>query len=96
MSTRDSRVSVARARVEPRVTTKAHHLDGLQEIYVITEGEGRVFLEGVDPADVLAGDVVVIPPGKSQKIMNIGEKDLVFYCVCTPAFAQQHYHNDEE
>ncbi len=62
VSAGDPAVSIARARVEPGVTTKAHHLDGAQEIYVITKGRGRVHVGSLEPAEVTEGDVVVIPP----------------------------------
>ena len=91
----DQKVSIARARVEPGVTTKPHHLEGTQEIYLITSGKGRVAVGNLEPADVTEGDVVVIPAGVTQQITNIGETDLVFYCVCTPAFKQARYHEDK-
>jgi mannose-6-phosphate isomerase-like protein (cupin superfamily) len=91
----DPKVSVARARVEPNVTTKAHHLEATQEIYLITQGQGTVNVDGLEPAEVTEGDVVVIPAGTSQKITNTGETDLIFYCVCTPSFTEACYRNDE-
>jgi mannose-6-phosphate isomerase-like protein (cupin superfamily) len=94
-TTGDSQVSVARARVEPGVTTKRHHLEGIQEIYLITQGKGRVTIGDLEPTEVAAGDLVVIPAGVRQQIANIGETDLVFYCICTPSFVQSSYHSDE-
>ena len=91
----DNKVSVARARVEPGVTTKRHHLDGVQEIYLIVRGKGTVYVGKTEPAEVSKGDVVVIPPGTSQKIANIGKTDLIFYCICTPSFTQECYRSDE-
>ena len=41
-STADAAVSVARARVEPGVTTRWHRLRGVTERYLILEGQGRV------------------------------------------------------
>ncbi len=89
---RDPDVAIARARVEPGVTTARHVLE-VDERYVITSGRGRVEVEGLDATDVEAGDVVVIPSGRSQRIANTGEVDLVFLCVCTPRFEQRHYHD---
>jgi len=34
--------SIARARVKSGVTTKAHHLVGVDEIYLIIRGKGKV------------------------------------------------------
>jgi len=37
------------------------------------------------------GDVVVIPAGVSQQIVNCGARDLVFYCICSPRFTPECY-----
>lgn len=89
-------VSIARATVKPRVTTLPHHLKGVQEIYLITKGKGKVTVRGIEPADVGVGDVVIIPPETSQKITNTGKTDLVFYCICTPRFTESCYVNEAE
>jgi mannose-6-phosphate isomerase-like protein (cupin superfamily) len=68
-----------------------HHLKGVQEIYLITKGKGKVTIAGLDPTEVNVGDVVIIPPETSQSITNIGKNDLVFYCVCTPRFTTDCY-----
>ncbi len=95
VSAGDSAVSIARARVEPGVTTKAHHLDGIQEIYIITKGNGKVQIGSLKPTDVEEGDTVVVPAGISQRITNTGKTDLIFYCICTPAFTEDRYHDEE-
>ncbi len=95
ISTGDRKVSIAHARVEPGVSTKIHHLDRVQEIYLITQGKGKVQIGDVEPSEVSEGDVVIIPPGALQKITNNGNCDLIFYCICTPAFTEACYHQDE-
>jgi mannose-6-phosphate isomerase-like protein (cupin superfamily) len=90
----DPDVSLSRARVEPGVTTALHALD-VDERYVIVSGEGRVEIEGLEPASVKAGDAVLIPAGKTQRIANVGSNDLVFLCICTPRFEPKHYHHRE-
>ena len=35
-------VSIARAKVKSGITTKAHHLVGVDEIYLIIRGKGKV------------------------------------------------------
>ncbi len=87
----DAAVSVARARVEPGVTTRLHRLDGVTERYVILEGTGCAEVAGTAPREVGAGDVVVVPPGASQRIRNVGACDLVFLAVCTPRFTREAY-----
>jgi mannose-6-phosphate isomerase-like protein (cupin superfamily) len=96
ISSGDKKVSIARARVEPSVSTKVHHLDHVQEVYLVTQGNGVVQIGDVEPSEVTEGDVVIIPPGVLQKITNSGNSDLIFYCICTPAFTENCYHQDEK
>ena len=88
-------ISIARAIVKVGVTTVAHHLSGVKEIYLITSGRGIVKVGELEPTEVAEGDVVVIPPEASQKITNIGNVDLVFYCICTPKFTANCYCDEE-
>lgn len=87
----DPAVSIARARVEPGVTTRWHRLAGTTERYVILEGEGRVELDDLPPCSVAAGDVVIIPPMTAQRITNTGAVDLMFLAVCSPRFVESDY-----
>ena len=88
-------VSVARATVKAGITTVAHHLKNVEEIYLITSGRGIVEVGDLPPTEVVEGDMVVIPAGISQKITNTGKKDLVFTCICTPRFIAQCYVDEE-
>ena len=92
----DEFVSVAQARVEPGITTVAHHLDGINELYLFVCGQGQLDVGDLEPAKVCAGDLIVIPAGTSQRITNIGKNDLIFYCVCTPKFTAESYHDEEQ
>ena len=94
-SSADAAASIARARVEPGVTTKLHRLKGVTERYVLLEGTGRVEVDGLLPEDVGPGDVVVIPPGISQRITNTGAANLVFLAICTPRFTPDVYESLE-
>jgi len=89
-------LSVARARVEPGVTTHWHSVQGTVERYIVAEGKGRVQVGGLEPEEIGPGDVVLIPAGVRQRITNIGIADLIFYCVCTPPFEQENYKDLEE
>jgi len=90
----DEQASIARARVEPGVTTKWHRLQGVTERYVILEGKGRVEVGKLAPGTVEPGDVVVRPPNVPQRITNTGSTDLVFLAICTPRFTPAVYEND--
>ena len=90
-STADEALSIARARVEPGVTTAWHRVRDTAERYVILEGVGEVELRGRALEQVGAGDVVQIPPGHEQRISNTGNSDLVFLAICTPRFRAENY-----
>jgi mannose-6-phosphate isomerase-like protein (cupin superfamily) len=87
----DPDVSIARARVLPAVTTDWHRVEGIDERYVIVRGIGRVEIGDLPPTIVGEGDVVRIPANTPQRIANIGDDDLVFFCVCTPRFVPSAY-----
>jgi mannose-6-phosphate isomerase-like protein (cupin superfamily) len=91
----DEQVSIARARVEPGVTTAWHALEGIGERYIVVAGRGRVEVGDSGPLEVAPGDVVRIPPGKPQRIANSGDEDLLFYAVCSPPFSAARYRNLE-
>lgn len=91
----DPAVSIARARVEPGVTTRWHRLRDTVERYCILSGRGRVEVGNLSPREVRAGDVVLIPPGCRQRICNIGREDLIFLAICTPRFTNEMYEGIE-
>ena len=87
----DPALSIARARVEPGVTTRWHALRGTMERYVIVEGVGLVEVGDRPAQNVAAGDTVIIPPDCRQRITNTGTGDLVFLALCTPRFLPENY-----
>lgn len=87
----DRDVSIARATVEPEVTTEWHRLRGTAERYLIVEGSGVVEVGDEPPQRVESGDVVFIPPMVRQRITNDTAGLLVFFAVCNPAFEPANY-----
>lgn len=87
----DPGMSIARARVEPGVTTRWHRVIDTLERYVILDGVGRMEIGDMPPQEVQAGDVVMIPPSVRQRIANVGAGDLVFLAICTPRFLPKSY-----
>lgn len=83
-------VSLARARVEPEMTTQLHSLSVL-EWYVIESGCGLMRVGDDAPYPVTAGDVVKIASNSAQRITNTGADDLLFLCVCVPRFTLTSY-----
>lgn len=92
----DPELSIARARVSPRVTTRWHRLCDTTERYVILEGRGSVEVGELPPQLVRPGDVVVIPPLCRQRIANVGDTDLLFLAICTPRFRPENYEDLEK
>ncbi len=95
-SSDDPAVSIARARVEPGVTTRWHRLKGTVERYYITSGRGYVEVGTLPPQEVSPGDIVLIPPMYRQRITNRASEDLVFLAICTPRFSDEAYENVED
>jgi mannose-6-phosphate isomerase-like protein (cupin superfamily) len=95
-SVADEGASVARVRVEPGVTTQWHRLNGVDERYVLLEGEGRMEVGDLAPAMVGPGDVVLVPAGVRQRITNTGDGELLILCMCTPRFVPECYESLEE
>lgn len=91
----DPDVSIARARVEPGVTTQWHRLKNTIERYCITSGQGLVEIGQLQPQEVKTGDTVLIPPMCRQRITNTGADDLIFLAICTPRFNDDAYENLE-
>jgi len=88
---RDPGLSVARARLAPGEAAEPHCLTRTTERYLIVEGSGTVRVGALGPVEVRPGDVVFIPPGVYQRIANNGDGELVFYCLCSPAFDGSDY-----
>jgi len=91
----DPDLSIARARVEPGVTTRRHRLIDTTERYYILQGSGRVEVGDLPAQDVNPGDVVIIPPLCRQRITNIGQEDLIFLALCTPRYSSDCYQDVE-
>lgn len=91
----DPELSIARARVEPGVTTRWHRVVDTLERYVILDGAGRMEVGDLPPQEVRAGDVVLIPPSVRQRITNVGTSDLVFLAICVPRFRREAYEDAE-
>lgn len=83
--------SIARARVEPGVTTAWHRLEKITEVYYILAGAGRMDLGEDTSFEVHPGDIVTIPEGMPQRITNTIDEDLLFLAICNPPFTDDNY-----
>ena len=68
---------VKRIEVKPggRLSYQYHHKRS--EVWTIVQGKARITLNDVD-TDYTGGDVIEIPLKAKHRIMNIGEKTLIF------------------
>ncbi|MBN2541734.1 cupin domain-containing protein [bacterium] len=79
--------SIAYARIKPGKSNLLHKLM-VSEAYIILEGEGYMYI-GDEVEKVGSGMAVYIPPGSEQKVVNVGETDLVFLCIVEPAWQER-------
>ena len=86
--------SLAVARVEVGVTTQLHSLEGIAETYIVRQGNGLAEVDGNKFA-LVEGSTLYIPPGGAQRVSNVGNEDLEFFCHCTPRFTPETYVNLE-
>lgn len=78
--------SLAEAVVPPGGAIAAHFHRRTEEIYLFTEGSGRMRL-GDDERAVRAGDCVVISPGSVHKLWADEREPLVLLCCCSPPYS---------
>jgi len=80
--------SLAEARVPVDGFTAEHYHPVAEEIYYITQGMGRMRIDG-EEREVGEGDAIAIPPGARHKLWNIGEETLRLLCCCAPAYEHE-------
>ena len=86
----DGLVSFADARLSPGQRTENHFLNA-DEYYYIRSGTADMYLNGVLTGSVRSGDLVRIKRHEAQYIHNTGPEELIFLCVCLPAFQPEIY-----
>lgn len=78
--------SLAEATVPVGGETQAHLHRVSEELYLFTEGEGRIRVAG-EEREIRAGDTVLLPPGAEHKLWNTGGVPLRLLCCCAPAYS---------
>jgi len=87
----DPDVSIARARIEPGITTQWHRLKDTSERYVIISGKGLVEVGDLPARELNPGDMAFIPAMCRQRMTNTGCEDLIFLAICSPRFMKSCY-----
>jgi mannose-6-phosphate isomerase-like protein (cupin superfamily) len=80
--------SLAEATIPPGAATTEHYHRVTEELYLVTEGTGRLRIDG-EERDVAVGDCAVIPPGARHKLFNTGDGPLRIVCACAPAYSHE-------
>lgn len=77
--------SLAEARLPGGGATQEHYHVRTEEIYYITQGAGRIRIDG-ETREVKPGDAIAILPGQKHKLWNTGTETLRLLCCCAPAY----------
>ena len=77
--------SLAEARLGIGCSTQEHFHKQTEEIYFITQGTGKMRIDGKE-REVRPGDAIAIPPGCRHKLWNTGKEPLRLLCCCAPAY----------
>lgn len=80
--------SLAEARLPVGGATQEHYHIRTEEIYYITNGTGRIRIDG-EIRDVKTGDAIAILPGQMHKLWNTGTEILRLLCCCAPAYEHE-------
>jgi mannose-6-phosphate isomerase-like protein (cupin superfamily) len=82
--------SLAHGYLDPGHRSSRHRLTS-SEVYYFIAGEGRFTIED-HSVEVSRGDVIYVPPGTDQSLMNTGAEAIEFLCLVEPAWKME----DEE
>jgi len=80
--------SLAEARIPAGGSTITHRHLKTEEIYLVLEGEGEMWIDGRQRR-VRPGDAIAIPPGASHRLANAGEQTMRILCCCAPPYEDE-------
>ena len=78
--------SLAEAVIAVGQGTQLHRHHHSEEIYHVTQGEGRMAL-GDEVFAIHVGDTICIPPGTPHRVDNTGAIELKILCCCAPPYS---------
>ncbi|MCE2502336.1 MAG: cupin domain-containing protein [Dehalococcoidia bacterium] len=73
---------------EPGSEQAVHSHDGREQVYVVVQGRGAMRV-GDEVEEVVAGTMILVPPGTDHSIRNVGEEKLIYVSATSPPFAMQ-------
>lgn len=71
---------VSHTRLYKRKATRGHSHDGLEEVYIFTNGQGTIQIDK-DLIPVQAGDLVAIPAGAFHRVVSSTTNELEFIAI---------------
>lgn len=83
-----NQMTVSETVLNPGKSTSGHHHDGLEEVYIFTDGKGIMILG--EPIDgefknteyvIKAGDTVCVPAGWFHRVLNDSDALLTFTAI---------------
>lgn len=80
--------SLAEASLQPGGSTQRHRHPKTEEFYFVTQGMGRMEIDG-EIRDVGLGDAILIPAGAAHQITNTGNDLLKILCACAPPYSHE-------
>ena len=70
---------------EPGSEQAVHSHEGREQVYVIVQGRGSMRVDE-EVEEVGPGTAILVPPGASHSIRNIGEEKLIYVSATSPPF----------
>jgi mannose-6-phosphate isomerase-like protein (cupin superfamily) len=80
--------SLAEATLPAGGATTRHRHPGTEEFYYLTQGMGRLEIDG-EVRVVSGGDACLIPAGAAHQIYNPGPGELKILCCCAPPYRHE-------
>lgn len=74
-------------------SAQALHRHGPEQVYIVVAGQGRMQV-GEEDREVVAGDLVHVPPDVPHGITNTGDQALSYLSAATPAFSQTAFYDE--
>ena len=73
---------------EPGSEQAIHSHENREQVYVVVQGQGAMRV-GDEVEKVGPGTAILVPPGTSHSIRNVGEETLIYVSATSPPFAMQ-------
>ena len=80
----DARITITRVVMQPGAVSPVHRHEVAEQTWIVERGAARLLTDDGPAGPLVAGDVVITPPGQSHGIENTGDEAFVYLTVTTP------------